>query len=805
MKTIKLTTDEYNLLTHRKFDRYELRSFLVRGDFNSTFVAFDTVKNKTVAIRILHRKLIYNDQIVKQFLFKGEMLKFLSDRYPGSNFIQNINYGTAYIDDEPRQFIVTDFVIGVTLAEILDQFGKLSPKDTYTIISQLAKTLSLAHSQRIWIRDLSPGNIVLTLDDSGGIIATLANVGVPFKELPTDEAAQFKQAYYAPEDRKGDYVSAPSDIYTLAVLSFRMLEGFDPSQRKEGQPWTGISSVLETPLNEEPNKRPSSIDNFLKLFESIQSYKSSEKDQRWGVVIPNIVKNQTKFKIKHSGKESLARTQQKKQLLPQPTRDKLVSAFITGLATAVILWMGKKIESILTSPKKAIKAAVVGVGIIAVALWFFVFAPPKTLISISTEPVGAIIYVNGLQLGKQTPLEDYSVDSGGISIKLQKEGYFTKDTSMRLSEGQKLSIAIILDSAANVSMSIIPPDAIVVIDNDTIPPLQLQNFEMSIGQHQLSILRDGYQGESRTIHLKKGRNDLRYTLSSLEATTPKLKITSNVPGANVLINNQLAGVTPYDDWKLAPGSYRVRIALDGYKDTLLHVSIQPNKPIAIDLTLTPAGTLMITSLPEGANIKIDGKDAGITPLNNFQISTGKHKIKINRSGFREFDTSIIISQNLIHNYKINLTPLTGNLKVRVKPFGSIHIDGLLKKTDTEVPYTIEIAAGNHYLKVTHPSYGNWENEIQIKQDELLEIMIDFDKFVTLTVTAHDADGNPVRGEIFIDDKSEGKYTPATIKTRCGKRKIEVRIKDYASVEGPKILNFEKDLTQPIKFTLKKLK
>ncbi|MDI6766286.1 MAG: PEGA domain-containing protein [Bacteroidota bacterium] len=804
-KIIKLTTDEYNLLASRKFDRYELRSFLVRGDFNSTFVAFDPVKNKTVAIRILHRKLIYNDQIVKHFLFKGEMLKFLSERYPGNSFVQNINYGTTYVDDEPRQFIVTDYVNGVTLAEILDRFGKLSPKDTYTIISQLAKTLSSAHSQRIWIRDLSPGNIVLTIDDSGGIIATLANVGVAFKELPTDEAAQFKQAYYAPEDRKGDYVSAASDIYALASLTFRMLEGFDLSQRNEGQPWSGISSVLETPLNEDPNKRPSSIDNFLKSIESIQSHKSSVKDQRWIVVISNLLKNRTEFKIKHSGKESLARTQQKKQLLPQPTRDKLVSAFITGLVAAFFLWIGKKIESVLASPKKAVKAVAIGVVLLAVALWYFVFAPAKTLLSITTEPVAAIIYLNGIQLGKQTPLEDYSVDSGGVSIKIQKEGYFTKDTSIWLSEGKKLSLAFILDSAANVSMSIIPPDAIVVIDDDTIPQFQFQNFEMSIGQHQLSISRDGYQGDSRTINLKKGRNDLRYTLSPLEATTPKLRITSDVHGANIIINNQLVGVTPYDDWKLAPGSYRVKVTYEGYKDTSFNVTIQPNKPIAIDMTMTPAGILNLTSLPEGANVEIGGKSVGTTPLNNFQIAAAKHKFKLYRSGFKDFDTVIAITQKQTHSYAINLIPLTGKLKVRVKPFGSIDIDGLLKKTDTEVPYTTDLAAGDHRLKVTHPSYGSWENEIQIKQDELLEIMIDFDKFVTLTVTAYNEDGNPVKGEIFVDDKSEGKYTPATIKARCGKRKIEVRLKDYASVEGPKILNLEKDITQPIKFILKKLK
>jgi hypothetical protein len=120
-KTVKLTTDEYNLLMKRKFGPYELLSFLVRGDFNSTFTAYDPEKKKNIVIRILHQSLGYKDNVVKQFKLKGEILKFLAERFREPEFVQNISHGTVYVENEPRPYIVTDYINGVSLWEVLDK------------------------------------------------------------------------------------------------------------------------------------------------------------------------------------------------------------------------------------------------------------------------------------------------------------------------------------------------------------------------------------------------------------------------------------------------------------------------------------------------------------------------------------------------------------------------------------------------------------------------------------------------------------------------------------------------------------
>lgn len=808
--SVKLTNDEFNLLTRKYFDRYELRSYLVRGDFNTTYEAFDTEKNKTVVIRVLHKKLIYNDNVAQQFQFKAEMLKYLAERFPGNLFLQNIRFGTTYVDDEPRPFIVTDKIQGVSLVEVLEKQNRLSPNDAIKIISQVAKAVSSAHSQRIWLRDLAPGNIILSLDEAGNLVVTLANIGVPFKNLPSDEAVQFKQGYYSPEDKRGDSVNEQSDIYALAALTFRMLGGYDLSYRNEGEPWSGITSVLENSLMNDPHKRPSTVENFLKSINSILTFKSNVKDIRWSVLIPQILKGHQTVKVKSSGQETVARTSPGRGVgipMTKQTKEKVSNSLLTGLATAIIFWFGKKIESVLSSPKKAMRVAAISIVGLVVGLWYFVFSPDKTTISVFTEPTEAAVTVNDVPTGKNTPLEKFTVDIGKLSIKVQKKDFFLAETSIVLIEGQHSELNFKLKPSGKLSISVMPPDAIVVIGKDTIAPFQLASVERSVGKHRILVIHPVYGEKTEELDLKQGENkNLRYNLAPTggAALVERLVINSEPSGAKVFIGDMEIGQTPYRDSLIQPGHHKIKIVAGAeYEDFEKVVRISGDKPIIIEANLLPAGILYLTTQPAGIPVLMDGKEIGVTPITNQKISAGRHRFRLQKDGFKDFDTTLIIAQRQTYTISKNLSPMIGKLKLRAKPYGSIYIDDQLKKSDTDVPVNVDVPSGKRKIKITHPKYGIWEKTISIKPDESLDILADFDKMCGLTITAFDDAGSPLRAEIFVDEKSEGKQTPSQIKVRSGLHKIEVRLDGYTLVDGSKTINFEKDFDQPLKFTLKK--
>jgi len=442
-QTVKLTADEFNLLMRRKFDNYDLRSFLVRGDFNTTFEAFDHDRKTTVALRILDHSKIYHDQIVQQFNLKAEMLKFLAERYPGERFVQGIKFGTIKIEEEPRPYIVSDYVQGVGLHDILDRYGRLSPRDTLEIIRQVGESVSLAHAQRIWVREIAPQNVLLTINPARKLVVTLANVGVPFKSLPSEFSAEAKKGYYSPEDRKDELVDERSDVYALAALTFRMLQGYDPSVREPGEPYNDLTIPLEPSLSDEPSLRPANVETFLRTLTVLQSAKSTTRLIAWDREIPRIIAKRVKMKIKRTDAEVIEQAPQRRRPgfapVSNQTKDRFIVSFLTGLFITFFMWIGRKVEGVLASPKKFI----LGIGVLLVggffALWYFVYSPESGSIIVKVDALTnktppeavkdaiVVIEVRDEKSGMLAPVSlssDYadSVGEGRIVLRTSRRG-----------------------------------------------------------------------------------------------------------------------------------------------------------------------------------------------------------------------------------------------------------------------------------------------------------------------------------------------------------------------------------------------
>jgi serine/threonine-protein kinase len=148
----------------------------------------------------------------------------------------------------------------------------------------------------------------------------------------------------------------------------------------------------------------------------------------------------------------------------------------------------------------------------------------------------------------------------------------------------------------------------------------------------------------------------------------RLLIRSSPPGAQVVVNEAAAGITPLAMADLAYGDYVIRISRAGYRVELLSVSISADEPVAalnLDLiesgdapaAAPPAGapspdaapglagesgTLVIDTRPAGAEVYVDGRLLGATPVTLVDVPTGAHTIRLLRSGYREWTTTVEI-------------------------------------------------------------------------------------------------------------------------------------------------------------------
>ena len=136
-----------------------------------------------------------------------------------------------------------------------------------------------------------------------------------------------------------------------------------------------------------------------------------------------------------------------------------------------------------------------------------------------------------------------------------------------------------------------------------------------------------------------------------------LTVNSSPSGASVYINGTYKGVTPLT-LNLSPGTYEVKLTKQNYQNYTTTVTLNPLESKTLNLSLTPTfGYLTVTSSPSGATVIIDGKEVGVTPLEKYRLSTGRHQITIGKDGYREENFTLTIEAGKEVEKNVELTPI----------------------------------------------------------------------------------------------------------------------------------------------------
>jgi hypothetical protein len=136
-----------------------------------------------------------------------------------------------------------------------------------------------------------------------------------------------------------------------------------------------------------------------------------------------------------------------------------------------------------------------------------------------------------------------------------------------------------------------------------------------------------------------------------------LKIQSNPVGASVYVDKKLKGITPLSLSDIAPGTHTIGLTLPGYENWSKNVKIVKNIVNTIDIKLKPiqTGSISIESNPQGASIILDGEPTGKrTPSLISLVETGKHQIKLFKSGFKTWEKTIEVKSNSTENVRATL-------------------------------------------------------------------------------------------------------------------------------------------------------
>ena len=250
------------------FGHYQLRRLVGKGGMGEVYEAYDSSKDRVVAIKILAAELSGEPSFQERFLRESRAAAKLQEPH----VIPIHDWGEI----DGRLYIDMRLVQGSTLQDLIAS-GPLAPARAVSIITQIATALDAAHAQGLIHRDIKPQNIIVTPDD----FAYLLDFGIAelqgASRLTVDGSQIGTLQYMAPE-RFGDQSGTSAvDVYSLACVLYEALTGQPPFRLQAAQ--AVIAAHLNGPIPQ-PSAANPAVPRALDAV--IARGMAKEPDDRYG-------------------------------------------------------------------------------------------------------------------------------------------------------------------------------------------------------------------------------------------------------------------------------------------------------------------------------------------------------------------------------------------------------------------------------------------------------------------------------------------------------------------------------------------
>ncbi len=265
----------------KKLGQYQLKEKLGAGGMGEVFIAEHMMLRRTCAIKIIHRNHASDPVTLSRFQREVQAMANLTHW----NTVEIYDYG---LSDDGTFYYAMEYLPGMSLQDMVDQYGPISPARTIHFLKQICAALQEAHGRDLIHRDIKPSNVIAC--ERGGVpdVAKLldfglvqnSNLNAASVKLTTDGMVLGSPPYMSPEQAKGQTDIDPrSDIYSVGGLAYFLLTGH-PMFERETPMQVLMAHVYEevTPLR---RLRP---DVPTDLEEVIMKCLAKEKEQRFANV-----------------------------------------------------------------------------------------------------------------------------------------------------------------------------------------------------------------------------------------------------------------------------------------------------------------------------------------------------------------------------------------------------------------------------------------------------------------------------------------------------------------------------------------
>lgn len=280
------------------------------------------------------------------------------------------------------------------------------------------------------------------------------------------------------------------------------------------------------------------------------------------------------------------------------------------------------------------------------------------------------------------------------------------------------------------SLSIIsqPHGAEVYLEGKFIGLTDLQNplniANLLEGRYHLKLIRGGYFDWEGDISVLAKME--RTVTVSLIAKPGSMNIYSEPAGAEVFLDNTLVGETPMSLREVAEGEHEIRLAKQSFEDWIQKVVVRSFQPTDVKATLEISpGTLTVNSDPKDALIFLKGESVARTPYTLFNIPPGELVIRVEKEGFEEWTSSVLIEASKNAVLDIPLKEKRGTLSIISEPAGAtIYLwkEGEPQRQIGQTPLlNYNTTIGTYIVEVGKPDFFAEQMRVEVRHEELTEV------------------------------------------------------------------------------------
>ena len=312
----------------------------------------------------------------------------------------------------------------------------------------------------------------------------------------------------------------------------------------------------------------------------------------------------------------------------------------------------------------------------ALALSLCAEEPRQTRVTITSQPSGASVIIDGMDRGT-TPITLFDVTPGRHHLKYRLAGYEEKDRFFDTTESPLVEKNVVLDEEKGMLLlKTDPAGCDVQVDGVSVgvTPCLITHLAAK-DAYTVRLRKAGYQSQTISVRFDGRKPLVREERLILASGT--IDIQSEPSGAEVMVNGIARGTTPVRVTDVAKGRAVVKFHLDGFEDEIRELAINAGDVQNLPVVLRGLpGTMQLSSVPSGARLYVNNEARGTAPLTLRDLKAGTYEVRAELEGYGTETRTVVLGNGAAAREEFRLSNIMGRLEVRTCPPGvQVYLDG----------------------------------------------------------------------------------------------------------------------------------